>query len=133
VQGDVTVAGKTVQSRANIITDSGTTVIFGPTNQVSKIFSQAGIHAVQTANGITGYYNCSAPPEIGFSLGGTNFNILAKALAFAKNGDNCTASVHGTNAFGNSWLVGQAFFQGRYIDHNIDDGTMGFANLKALT
>lgn len=97
---------------------------------MKSLFSKAGIQAVQTQNGITGYYKCSAPPTIGFSIGGKNFNVLPGALAFQKNGDNCTASVHGTNSFGGSWLVGQAFFQGRYIDHNIDDGTMGFADLK---
>lgn len=112
------------------MTDSGTTVIFGPTSQVTNLFKKAGIQAVRTQNGITGYYKCSAPPVIGLSLGGKNFNILPEALAFAKNGDNCTASVHGSNAFGGAWLVGQAFFQGRYIDHNVGEGTMGFADLK---
>lgn len=130
VTGDVTVNGATVQRSASIITDSGTTVIFGPTSQVKTLFQKAGIQAVQNSNGITGYYACDAPPTIGLAFGGNNFNILPEALAFTQNGNNCTASIHGTSEFGSQWLVGQAFFQGKYIDHNVDDGTMGFANLQ---
>lgn len=114
----------------NIITDSGTTIIFGPTQQVRSVFNIAGIEYSEDSKGITGYYNCSSPPEIGFVFGGKTFNILASALAFKMDGDSCTASIHGTYDFGNSWLVGQAFFRGKYIDHNIDYGTIGFAELS---
>lgn len=130
VAGDVSVNGRTIQRGASIITDSGTTIIFGPTRQVRRVFDAAGVKYTEDSNGITGYYSCSSPPTIGFVFGGKTFNILPSALAFKKDGDNCTASVHGTTNFGNNWLVGQAFFQGKYIDHNIDDGTMGFANLN---
>ncbi|KAK5992341.1 Aspartic protease [Cladobotryum mycophilum] len=130
VTGDVTLNGSTVLRSVSIITDSGTTVIFGPTSQVKSLFQQAGIHAVQDSHGVTGYYACDAPPTIGLAFGGKNFNVLPEALAFKRNGNNCTASVHGSNAFGGQWLVGQAFFQGKYIDHNVDAGTMGFANLQ---
>ncbi|QPH02360.1 hypothetical protein C2857_006569 [Epichloe festucae Fl1] len=130
VFGALTLNGKTIWADVKLITDSGTAVIFGPTEQVSHLFQKAGIEAARAQNGITGYYRCSAPPKIGFSLGGRNFNVLPEALAFAKEGDNCTASVRGSDAFGNNWLVGQPFFQGRYIDHSIRDGTMGFADRK---
>lgn len=130
VTGSVTVNGKSIASRLDIATDSGTTVVFGPTSVVSKVFKAAGIKPVQTENGIQGHYSCSKPPVVGFSLGGQNFNINPNALAFESSGDDCTASLIGTNSFGSTWLLGQAFFQGRYIDHNIDDNTMGFANLK---
>ncbi|KID79696.1 aspartic protease precursor, partial [Metarhizium brunneum ARSEF 3297] len=130
VQGDVTVDGAAVQHGASIITDSGTTVIFGPTHRVADVFARAGVQAVPTSTGLAGYYNCSAPPTIGLSFAGANFDILPEALAFASDGDNCTAAVHGSDAFGDNWLVGQAFFQGRYVDHNVADGTMGFADLK---
>jgi pepsin A len=59
--------------------------------------------------------------------------VLPSQLAENRTDGNCTAVIHGTDEFGSGpgaiWLVGQAFFQGRYIDHNIDDYTMGFANL----
>lgn len=131
VPGGVTVNGTVVSDNQELITDSGTTVIFGPSAAVSRVFKAAGITAKRNSNGgIEGHYKCSKPPTVGFNLGGKNFNIDPEALAFKKNGDDCTASLIGNDDFGGNWLVGQAFFQGRYIDHNLDDNTMGFADLK---
>ncbi|KAM3512508.1 hypothetical protein MY11210_003851 [Beauveria gryllotalpidicola] len=130
VKGGVTVDGNIIADNLNLATDSGTTVIFGPTSVVSKVYKAAGIKEVSTANGIEGHYSCSNSPAVGFNLGGKNFNIDPKALAFKKEGDNCTASLMGTDDFGSMWLVGQAFFQGRYIDHNAFGKTMGFADLN---
>ncbi|WPH02271.1 Hypothetical protein R9X50_00512700 [Acrodontium crateriforme] len=133
--GDIIANGKTIQSRATIVTDSGTTVIFGPTDQVIAMFKAARMHYHLSVDGaVTGYYPCSSPPSLGFRFpagsSGSVFNAAPAALAYAKNGNNCTAVIQGTVGFGDQWLVGQAFFQGKYIDHNIDAGTMGFANLK---
>ncbi|OAA50332.1 aspartic protease precursor [Metarhizium rileyi] len=131
VVGAVTLHGNPIITDAPVITDSGTTVIFGPTSKVRDLFEQAGIEAVQAESGVVnGYYNCSASPVVGFSFEDANFDIIPEAMAFAREGENCTATIHGTDAFGDNWLVGQAFFQGRYVDHNIEDGTMGFADLK---
>lgn len=129
ISGDITVNGNVITQGASIITDSGTTVVFGPTDAVKSVFQAAGIQAVENQNGVTGYYACDQPPQIGVSFNGQNFNIEPSALAFASNGNNCTASVHGSDSFGGQWLVGQAWFQGKYIDHSVDDSTMGFATL----
>ncbi|OAR00720.1 hypothetical protein LLEC1_00221 [Akanthomyces lecanii] len=132
LNGGATVSGKTIVGNIDIITDSGTTVIFGPKADVKKIFKAAGITANNTGSTIQGHYSCAKPPTVGFNLGGKNFNIDPKALAFKqdKTSNDCIASIFGTDDFSNNWLVGQAFFQGRYIDHNVDDNTMGFADLK---
>lgn len=119
-----------LESSVSIVTDSGTTVIFGPSSQVRDVFDAAGVKYTQDSNGITGYYACDKPPQIGLSFSGSNFNVAPEALAFKTNGNNCTASIHGTDNFGDIWLVGQAFFQGKYIDHNYDSNTMGFAYLN---
>lgn len=86
-------------------------------------------------------------PRSPVSRSSTIFNVLQ--LAENSTDGNCTAVIHGTDEFGSGpgavWLVGQgewdawlyviladesiAFFQGKYIDHNVDDFTMGFANL----
>jgi cathepsin D len=153
VTGDIAVNGKVVQSDARIATDSGTTVIFGPIDSVRAMFKAAGITAVENpGNGNTpttldGYYDCSKPPQLGFgfpsagqaahsknkavSASSSIFNVLPQVLAQKNNNGNCTAIIHGTDEFQGMWLVGQAFFQGHYIDHNVDAGTMGFATLKA--
>ncbi|KAG5927796.1 hypothetical protein E4U42_001765 [Claviceps africana] len=126
----LTVNGKTIQADIDVSVDSGTSVIYGPLEKVNDLFNAAGVQVVRSASGITGYYDCRSPPKIGFALSGTTFEIAPEALALAKDGNNCTASVKGTNAFGPWWILGQPFFQGRYIDHDVTGHKIGFANLK---
>ncbi|ATY59898.1 aspartyl protease [Cordyceps militaris] len=131
VKGDVTVNRDRIYIGLPLVTDSGTTAIFGPSSLVRKVFQAARIKEVKTENGYEGRFNCSDAPTIGFRIGRKIFNIDPKALAFKKDGDNCTASLFGMHKkFGDRWILGQAFFQGRYIDHNAENKTMGFANLK---
>lgn len=139
ILGDVTLNGKTFHANAGIITDSGTTVIFGPTAQVKDLFAKAGVQAVDDGKGnVKGYYRCDSPPTIGFAFPASkgskkrvNFNVLPEALEQERNGNNCTITIHGGDISGDkTWLVGQKWFQGKYLDHNFADNTMGFANLK---
>lgn len=80
----------------------------------------------------------------------STFNIPLNAWAAVDNGNNnCTAVLSGQNyeAHPGLWVIGQrkhywlsfsrtniddfiAFFQGLYIDHNLENGTVGFAKLK---
>lgn len=135
LEGDVVVNGKVVQSSATILTDSGTTVVFGPVASVQAIFKAAGIQYV-TNNGsngtpttVDGYYPCDQPPKLGFafpsaSQAGTGkasktstiFNIDSVPLAQTMNGNNCTAILHGTDEF-SFWLVGQGKYLLIVCDH----------------
>jgi hypothetical protein len=101
---------------------------------VGALFDAAGIQSVTTpgnaAAGIpttlTGFYPCDSPPTLGFgfpsisnattasqnsgspiSHSSTIFNILDSQLAENSTDGNCTASIQGTDAFGEIWLVGQ--------------------------
>jgi hypothetical protein len=77
---------------------------------------------------LTGYYTCDNPPELGFGFPSiTNattakeehnsttshhsalYEMLPKALAFATTGNNCTASIYGTDEY-SGWLMGQGQF-----------------------
>lgn len=81
------------------------------------------------------------PPQIGFNIGGTNFDILPSALRMKDDGaNNCTAVIVGQpdlNLY-SYWIIGNAFMQGKYIDHdgrnatqyNQTWATLGFATLK---
>lgn len=98
---------------------------------VQKLFDVAGIESVVSPGGdnapttLTGYFNCSSPPTLGFnvpsadnataallrrgssvSLASSTFNILPNQLVQYQDGDNCTASIQGTTQFP-FWLVGQ--------------------------
>lgn len=140
---------------------------------MQAFFDAAGIQSVLFPNTtadapttLNGYFSCSDPPTFGFSIPSISnasaaihdpdspvshkskiFNVLPSQFVQGSTGDNCTASIHGTDEWP-FWLIGQGlwnllfmatsrtmltvllvFFQGKYIDHNHDDETMGFAEL----
>lgn len=135
VWSDIAVDGKVIEQDALIVTDSGTTVIFGPVVSVQAMFDAAGIQSVITGNlttgrSLTGYYPCDNPPQFGWGFPSINnatsarantsspvshsstiFNVLPSQLAQNSTGNNCTASIHGTDEFGigvdTIWIVGQ--------------------------
>ncbi|EED19138.1 hypothetical protein TSTA_024610 [Talaromyces stipitatus ATCC 10500] len=161
VFGDVIFDNQTIHSNAEIMVDSGTTVIWGPIKYVQELFDKAGMQSVLRQSNNTGslvrtldgFYSCDHPPSFGFqfpSLANATtarlrkstvvshqsrvFQIYYSALAenSSEDGGNCRASIHGTDSFGDSWIVGQRFFRGRYIDHNVEENTMGFADLQEI-
>ncbi|KAK1052127.1 hypothetical protein LTR74_016591 [Friedmanniomyces endolithicus] len=126
---------------ATIIPDFGTANIVGPTSDVRKLFNILGIEAVEeNLPGCTavlfGYCPCDAPPAIGFSLDSStrSFGIEPSAFPQADNGNNnCTAIVTGLDLSPGDplWIVGQAWFQGKYVDFDQAGGKLGVAALKA--
>lgn len=110
--------------------------ISGSAENVRALFEKAGIQAMNTTTPcgkqIFGYYPCDDPPRIGFKIGGVDFDFEPSALRWKDDGaNNCTALITGhydQNA--NYWVVGQAWMQGKYIDHDTTSRTMGFAKLK---
>jgi hypothetical protein len=62
---------KVIGRDAAIMTDSGTTVIFGPIDSIQALFDAAGIQSVLRPGSPTtldGYFPCAHPPEIGFGF-----------------------------------------------------------------
>ncbi|PMD39253.1 acid protease [Hyaloscypha variabilis F] len=154
--GDLALEGKVIAKDILIELDSGTATVIGPIDAVTSLFNATGIQGVlqSTPDGplLTGYFPCDKPPTVGFgfpsasdaaaaannstssvSKKGSIFNIPTNQWAAANNGNNnCTAVLSGANVpnITGLWVVGQAFFQGLYIDHNLANGTVGFAPLK---
>ena len=117
--------------------------IEGPRHYVEQLFNESGIIPVeQNSPGcgtvLTGHYNCSQPPKIGFQFG-PNFlqpvmHIHPSALKQTDNGNNnCTASIVGSgdDANGSSWILGKPFFHGKYLDFNVDQKRVGVAYLNS--
>ncbi|KUJ16902.1 acid protease [Mollisia scopiformis] len=149
---DLAVNGTIVTRDISVELDSGTATILGPIEDVSSIFEANGIKGVlsNSSSGLqlTGYFPCDSPPNIGFSFpsqtnastavgtiskNSTIFDIPANTWAAVDNGNNnCTAILGGQDvaAFPGLWVVGQPFFQGRYLDHNLAESTIGIATLK---
>ncbi|KAK0874054.1 hypothetical protein LTS02_000435 [Friedmanniomyces endolithicus] len=154
--GAITANGVTTLMGATIIPDSGTANVSSTCiayssfvltdfrssvlSDVRKLFDILGIQAVeQNLPGCTavlfGYYPCDAPPTIGFSLGNStrSFDIEASVFQQADNGNNsCTAIVTGIalSPVNPLWIVGQAWFQGKYVDFDQAGGKLGVAPLK---
>ncbi|KAK5110053.1 hypothetical protein LTR62_006297 [Meristemomyces frigidus] len=103
------------------------------------LFHKLGIQAVeQNLPGCTtvlfGYYPCASPPQVGFSLGNStrSFNIEVSAFEQANDGKgNCTAILTGIDLDPEHslWIIGQAWFQGKYIDFDQTGGRVGVATL----
>ncbi|OHW90382.1 aspartic protease precursor, partial [Colletotrichum incanum] len=109
-----------------------------PTAQVMKLFDAAGIQAVNLSlpgctKVLTGYYQCDNPPAVDFGLSTGSegfFSIEATAFKQAVNGgNNCTATVAGIDTF-NMWIIGQSWFQGKYVDFDVTGKRIGVAQLK---
>ncbi|KAE8445245.1 hypothetical protein EG329_013617 [Mollisiaceae sp. DMI_Dod_QoI] len=152
---DLAVNGTIVAQDLTVELDSGTATIVGPIEAVSSIFEATGIQGVlqnsSSGQQLVGYFPCDSPPTVGFSFpsqsnastatgtiskNGKLFDIPTSVWAAVDNGDNnCTAVISGqdTAAFPGLWVVGQPFFQGRYFDFSLADGTIGIAPLKPST
>ncbi|KAJ5690419.1 acid protease [Penicillium macrosclerotiorum] len=154
---DIVLDGVTIKNDALVELDTGTATVIGPVDDVIAIFKASSMeYAVQTSEDsgttVTGYFPCDKPPTLGLSIPSqknataamkeksrlvshrsSTFNIAADQWIAADNGNNnCTAILSGTDAFPipDLWVVGQPFFHGTYIDHNLKTRTLGFAPAK---
>lgn len=159
LNGDVTVNGQVIAQEQLIELDSGTANIIGPIDIVQKIFDATGVTGIMTnasgcASTLMGVYPCSQPPKLGFGFpsmadavaadgkSGVNrnsiiFDVPASAFPSIDYGNStCASTLTGVNINlpqsqnRNLWVVGQPFFQTHYLDFNVGEGTVGFADQK---
>ncbi|OSX65551.1 hypothetical protein POSPLADRAFT_1054288 [Postia placenta MAD-698-R-SB12] len=124
------VNGQTVNSDFETIIDSGTTLMYGPTDAVAKFYS--GINGAQSLG--SGLYGipCDSFPTVAISWGGSTFTISPNAFNLGNAGDGlCYAALGGENfGFGdNVWLLGDTLMQSVYTAFSVDKYAVGFANL----
>ncbi|KAI0763540.1 acid protease [Trametes elegans] len=119
--------------------DSGGPNLMGPLMQVRDLLKSVGYDVTeQTNDGITvalGTYDCArTPARIGFSFppSGAVHYIDGAALELNRTADGkvCTANVLGTSTVdAPQWSIGQTWFQGRYVQHDLDKNELSFADL----
>ncbi|OQU97789.1 hypothetical protein CLAIMM_03674 [Cladophialophora immunda] len=150
--GDIVVGGQTLEKDAIVEFDSGSAAVVGPTDAVTELFTSLGavVSTASTPDGLllTAQVSCSINATVGFRFPSSNvtatdqsvtaqtFDVaIASLLVPSTNASdpNCTVALIGQDFadLPGLWVLGQSFFQGKYIDHNLDDGTIGLANLKA--
>ncbi|PQE21908.1 aspartic protease precursor protein [Rutstroemia sp. NJR-2017a BVV2] len=149
--GDVVLDGEYVFRDALLEFDSGTTGIVGPISAISALFNASGMQSVlQTSpagDTLLGYHPCSSPPAIGFglpsqgnlsSMSSSNISSTSKtfylensAQAASKSGDNCTSVFSGYDfETPGLWVLGERFFRGKYVDHDLGEGVLGVVDLE---
>ncbi|KAJ3852629.1 acid protease [Lentinula lateritia] len=82
--------GTTAMSDFEVITDSGTTIVYGPPSAVKEFYAQ--VSGSKLYDSTDGYYSvpCDSAPEVSFSWGGDSFTISA---------DNWMKNVHTVFSF----------------------------------
>ncbi|KAI9644565.1 hypothetical protein NHQ30_006586 [Ciborinia camelliae] len=147
--GDIAVNGKIVEKDALLEFDSGSSGIIGPISAIETLFNLTNIQSVlipsAAGNTLVGYYPCSTLPTIGLSLpsqsnltspassnSSTIFNLETSTLSMGHEGNNCTSVISGFDYGGKPglWVIGQAFFEGKYLDHDLENGILGVAQLN---
>mmetsp|Transcript_3316 Transcript_3316/g.4606 ORF Transcript_3316/g.4606 Transcript_3316/m.4606 type:complete len:387 (-) Transcript_3316:405-1565(-) len=126
---DVLLGSNTSMTTATkAIIDSGTSLLAGPTDEVSAIATALGAKAV----GSTGEYfiDCDADaPDISFKLGDTEFPLSLSDYVIA-DGTSCLLGMMGIDIdepVGPLWILGDVFMRKYYVKFDIDNVQVGIA------
>ncbi|KAI0754498.1 aspartic peptidase domain-containing protein [Daedaleopsis nitida] len=125
------VDGKSVTHLIPIF-DNGTPNIIGPVDIVRSVLLSVGydlIEQTDSESGITnvfGTYDCARPTEVHYIDEGAN------VLNRTADGKTCTANILGSSIVtAPDWQIGQTWYQGRYVQHDLDAHTISFADLAS--
>ncbi|KAI0031013.1 acid protease [Vararia minispora EC-137] len=119
------------------IFDNGTPNIIGPIETVRAALLSVGYNISETSDSsgasfVFGTYDCASPARFGFSFPpSTEVHYIdagANVLNRTADGLICTANILGASTT-DLWLIGQTWFQGRYVQHNLNASTLAFADL----
>ncbi|KAF9818610.1 hypothetical protein IEO21_02590 [Rhodonia placenta] len=124
------VNGQTVVSDFETIIDSGTTLMFGPTDAVAQFYS--GIDGAQSLGDGSYGIPCDSFPTVAFTWGGNTFTISSDAFNLGDNGNGLCQAALGGEDLGlgdNVWLLGDTLMQSVYTAFSVDNSAVGFANL----
>nr|VWO95943.1 LMP1 [Ganoderma boninense] len=122
------------------IFDSGTPNVIGPLDTVRSALQSVGYELLEhtDSQGITtvfGTYDCARKPaRFGFSFPPSTdvhyVDLGANVLNRTADGKTCTANILGTSTLdGPTWQIGQTWFQGRWVQHDLNASTIAFADL----
>jgi hypothetical protein len=135
-----TVAGYTIGDQSTmrnfeVISDTGTSWIGGPTAEIQKIVTATQAR-YDAANQLY-YVPCSAaatlPPMV-WTIGGMQYSIPAREYVedLELGNGNCaiTFFAFGGGGFGPAWILGDTFIRQYCNIYHVGDGTIGFALAK---
>jgi Eukaryotic aspartyl protease len=132
---EITLEGMTVGTTSyvpaggqNVIVDSGTSILTGPSDVVAQIAAQIGAKAI-----IEGEYMVACDyanlPNLNFVLGGQTYS-LAPTDYLLPDGDVCILGLMGLDVpapTGPLWILGDVFMRKYYTVFDVDNSRVGFA------
>ncbi|KAH9839410.1 acid protease [Rhodofomes roseus] len=129
------VDGKTANSGFQTIIDSGTTIMYGPTDAVASFYkSVPGASIFDEQNG---YYQfpCDSVPTVAFSWGGNAWTISPDNFNLGHadpTSSSCIGALAGQDlGLGSDvWLLGDSFMKNVYSAFSFDQNSVGFAKLS---
>jgi len=136
---DVLFNGKSLGFNQEGIVDTGTTLVLLSDDAAAAVHKQISGSVFNPAQGQNAaYYTvpCSATTgNVGFSLGGTVFNVPMADVAYEDMGDgsgNCYSGIQGGMnwADGNPWILGDVFIKNNYCVFDKGQARIGIAPLN---
>ncbi|KAF8452920.1 acid protease [Boletus edulis BED1] len=124
--------GKTILTNVDAIIDTGTTLIFGISSDVSTLSSTLGGKAAPSVGQGLYTFPCSSFPSISLTFGGKSFPIAASALNLgpvSSGSSDCLSGLVGVDLGNPFWVVGDVFLQGVYTAFDVGNTRVGFAEL----
>ncbi|KAJ4477578.1 aspartic peptidase domain-containing protein [Lentinula lateritia] len=117
-----------------VITDSGTTIMYGPPSAVKEFYAQ--VSGSKLYDSTDGCYSvpCDSPPEVSFSWGGDSFTISADNFNLRTTSSGASTCVGALAAedlgLGDSaWLLGDSWMKNVHTVFSFSKTAVGFANL----
>jgi len=130
----VKLGSDSVSSTKSVIVDSGTSLLAGPSAEVTAIAEKLG---AKTIMGKEYTVDCSAElPELTFTLAGKDFALKKEDLILQQSGSTCVLGLMGVDVpapRGPLWILGDVFMRKYYVQFDWGQKRLGFATAATAT
>merc|ERR1712207_59265 len=122
----VKLGDSSVSSCKKAIVDSGTSLLAGPSSEITALANKLGAKSVM---GKEWTVDCSASmPDLTFQLGGKAFALKKADLIFQQSGSTCILGLMGIDVpAGPLWILGDVFMRKYYVQFDWGQKRIGLA------
>jgi hypothetical protein len=122
----VKLGSDSVSSTPRAIVDSGTSLLAGPTADVTAIANKLGAKSLM---GKEWTVDCSKDlPDLAFTLGGKDYALKKDDLILQQSGSTCILGLMGIEVpSGPLWILGDVFMRKYYVEFDWGQKRLGFA------
>jgi hypothetical protein len=124
----VSLGSSSMSACKKAIVDSGTSLLAGPKEDITKIANKLGAKSVM---GKEWQVDCSADiPDLSFTLGGKSFALTKSDLTLQASGSSCILGLMGIDIpapNGPLWILGDVFMRKYYVEFDWGKSQVGIA------